>query len=292
MPRQKRNYIDEQSGGYHVISRIVGQQYLLGGEEKDKFVKILLELCQIYFIDLHSFCVMDNHFHVLVTMLRDKARKATSSEIQRRMILLSNRYRNCGREASIHIENSRSRLGSLSRFVQDLKQDFSRWYNRKHGRKGYLWADRFKSILISHGKAQLACSAYIDLNPKRAGMVELANQYKWSSQGLLFYDPEKAEKVLNPLQICGNEPVPLQWYSDYISTCIEELDLDKDGIIVRFCDFGAMDFHSRNPNFSEGNIVGSCEFVRDYQKLNKLVSSKVYYVSGSRDLATTRVFKC
>jgi putative transposase len=76
------------------------------------------------------------------------------------------------------IERLRERLGSISRFVQELKQTFSRWYNKTHNRKGYLWNDRFKGVIVNHGEAQLLCSAYIDLNPVRAGIVERPENYR------------------------------------------------------------------------------------------------------------------
>jgi hypothetical protein len=58
-------------------------------------------------------------------------------------------------------ERLRTRLGSISRFVQELKQTFSHWYNKKHDRKGYLWSDRFTGVIVGKGEAQLMCSAYI-----------------------------------------------------------------------------------------------------------------------------------
>ncbi|WP_457756218.1 transposase, partial [Thermodesulfatator indicus] len=77
----------------------------------------------------------------------------------------------------------RKRLGNLSRYVQDIKQRFSRWYNKRVDRKGYFWADRFKSVIIETGEALLNCLAYIELNPVRAGIVEKPENYRWCSLG-------------------------------------------------------------------------------------------------------------
>ena len=72
----------------------------------------------------------------------------------------------------------------LSAFVRDLKYRFSRWFNRREGRRGTLWEDRFKSVLVEGGEeALLAMAAYIDLNPVRAGMVEDPAEYRWSGYG-------------------------------------------------------------------------------------------------------------
>ena len=71
-------------------------------------------------------------------------------------------------------------MGDLSLFMKDLKQRFTMRYNRKHGRKGTLWEDRFKSVLVEDtSEALLTMAAYIDLNPVRAGMVEKPEDYKF-----------------------------------------------------------------------------------------------------------------
>jgi len=75
----------------------------------------------------------------------------------------------------------REKLSNISEFIKDLKQRFSRVYNRDNNRKGYFWGDRFKSVLLESGKAVRGCMAYIDLNPIRANMVKRPEDYPWSS---------------------------------------------------------------------------------------------------------------
>jgi putative transposase len=55
----------------------------------------------------------------------------------------------------------------------------SQWYNRRHGRYGVLWADRFKSVLIEGGEALAAVAAYIELNPVRAGLCADPKDYRY-----------------------------------------------------------------------------------------------------------------
>jgi hypothetical protein len=64
-----------------------------------------------------------------------------------------------------------------------------------------LWGDRFKGVIVSKGEAQLACSAYIDLNPVRAAIVQKPEDYRWSSLGLRVKTPARAKKLLRPLSI-------------------------------------------------------------------------------------------
>ena len=53
------------------------------------------------------------------------------------------------------------------------------WHNRRQGRKGTLWEERFKSVLVESGQALVTMATYIDLNPVRAGLVEDPKEYRW-----------------------------------------------------------------------------------------------------------------
>lgn len=63
------------------------------------------------------------------------------------------------------------------------KSGFSRYYNKRHKRKGFFWNDRFKSVIVEDGDTLINCLAYIDLNPVRAGIVEQLAEYRWCSLG-------------------------------------------------------------------------------------------------------------
>jgi len=67
------------------------------------------------------------------------------------------------------VESIVARMGDLSRYVKEVKERFTRWYNKRHGRRGTLWMDRFKSVLVEDGEALRTMAQYIDLNPVRAG---------------------------------------------------------------------------------------------------------------------------
>ena len=77
----------------------------------------------------------------------------------------------------------REKWGSLSEFIKEIKQGFSRFYNRRHRRKGFFWSERFKSVIVDNGETLVNCLAYIDLNPIRAGIVKKPEEYRWSSLG-------------------------------------------------------------------------------------------------------------
>ena len=75
------------------------------------------------------------------------------------------------------------RMHDLSEFMQGFLQRYTLWHNGKHKRKGHLWEDRFKSVIVEDGVATKTMAAYIDLNPVRAGMVKNPEEYRWSSYG-------------------------------------------------------------------------------------------------------------
>jgi len=85
--------------------------------------------------------------------------------------------------SSGHIPTYREKWESLSEFMKEVKQEFSRFYNKRHHRRGYFWGDRFKSLIVQDGHTLINCLAYIDLNPVRAGIVERPEDYRWNSIG-------------------------------------------------------------------------------------------------------------
>ena len=92
------------------------------------------------------------------------------------------------------IEKFLYRMWDLSQFMKTLKQRFTQWFNKRHARKGTLWEDRFKSVLVEDGHAAQMVAAYIDLNPVRAGMVADPKDYRWSSYGEAIAGKQRARE--------------------------------------------------------------------------------------------------
>ncbi len=212
MARSKRQWISQDAGSFHIISRVAGGELLFTESDKEFFLKLLERFAAGFFLEIHAFSIMSNHFHILATGLEREARQASKDELFRRYRLMYGKdseppagtYNSSYQlipDADGGEERLRQRLGTISRFVQELKQSFSRWYNKSYGRFGYLWGDRFKGVIVSKGEAQLACSAYIDLNPVRAGMVQKPEDYRWCSLGLRVRSPNRAKKLLRPLSL-------------------------------------------------------------------------------------------
>jgi REP element-mobilizing transposase RayT len=207
MARTRRQWISQQAGSFHIISRTAGGDVRFTDEEKEYFLDLLERFASGFFVEIHTFSIMGTHFHILATGLELQAEKADAKELNRRYRLIYGQdaeppvgsYEVDGSiipDEDGGVERLRQRLGSISRFVQELKQTFSFWYNKRHNRKGYLWGDRFKGVIVEKGEAQLVCSAYIDLNPVRANIVKRPEDYRWSSLGLRVGNPGRAKKLL------------------------------------------------------------------------------------------------
>ena len=179
----------------NAMSRVVGGQRLLGAREKEVFRKMLWQVADFSGVEVLTYCVMDNHFHVLVRV-PERDRVISDGELLRRFRVLypkPTKYQTASfkrfeaglqtgsEEATAMRERLLKRMHDLSEFMKTLKQRFSIWYNRNHdNRLGTLWMERFKSVLVQGaGNPLQTMAAYIDLNPVRAGLVEDPKDYRW-----------------------------------------------------------------------------------------------------------------
>jgi putative transposase len=119
-------------------------------------------------VDVHAYVLMDNHLHLLVTPRRERA---------------------------------------LPLMMQAVGRTYVRAFNHRHGRTGTLWEGRYRSTLIQTERYLLACMAYIDLNPVRAGMVSQPQAHLWSSHA--HYIGQRVDRLITPhplIWTLGNTP--------------------------------------------------------------------------------------
>ena len=180
---------------FHVVSRVVDRRRIFGEEEKSVFFRTMRKMEAFSGVRVLAYSLMGNHFHILLEV--PKCPSAISEEeIWRRMRFLYSEehleqyrsdlegWREKGMTAQIEefYEGMRKRMYDLSEFVKGLKQRFSIWYNGVNERKGTLWEERFKSVLVEgSNRSLMAVAAYIELNAVRAGLTSEASQYKWCS---------------------------------------------------------------------------------------------------------------
>ncbi len=180
MPRIARLIVKEEEAVYHVMSRTALDGFVMGDVEKDFLLHLIKRLSRVYFAEVLGFCLMGSHFHLLVRMRPGS--EFSNVEIKRRFRLyyVDDNKRELEEE---RLPALRNKWGSLSEFVKEIKQGFSRYYNRRHHRKGFFWSERFKSVIVDKGETLINCLAYIDLNPIRAGIAEKPEEYRWCTLG-------------------------------------------------------------------------------------------------------------
>jgi REP element-mobilizing transposase RayT len=170
--------IDDETTVYHVMSRTALDGFPLGDIEKDFMLDLIKRYSALYLVEILGFCLMGNHFHLLVQVLPEY--KFTDDDIRTRYVSF---YGDDRVFAEGQIPSLRAKLSSLSEFVREIKVGFARYYNKKNNRRGYFWGDRFKSVIVDKGETLINCLAYIDLNPLRAGIVSRPEDYRWNSLG-------------------------------------------------------------------------------------------------------------
>ena len=180
---------------YHCVSRIVDRRFALENKEKEVFVRIMRGYEAYCGVRIITFCVMSNHFHILLEVprrppkellptdaeLTERLRKAQcsfgASTLAQRLEML--RASGDHQRAEELRERFFSTMWDVSYFMRVLKQRFSQWYNGAHDRKGTLWEERFRSVLVEPDIALQVVACYIDLNPVRAGLVTDPKEYRW-----------------------------------------------------------------------------------------------------------------
>ncbi len=208
----------DNAGGqaYHVMSRTAGGDKLFGEVEKEAFRRLIWRMAKFSGVEILTYALMDNHFHLLAKVperakfLRRFEGEGGEMKLLEQLTLLYSkafiagvkaelaRVREAGRgaEAEAILETFRKRFCDLSIFVKELKERFSRWFNKHHGRRGTLWMDRFKSVLVEDGEALRTMALYIDLNPVRAGLVEDPKDYRWTGYGEATGGSKRARRGL------------------------------------------------------------------------------------------------
>ncbi len=127
---------------YHVTSRGNARGHIYRDEQdRENFLQILSTIVKRYHWLVHAYCLMDNHYHLLVE----------------------------------------TPDANLSKGMRQLNGIYTQIYNRKYHQPGHLFQGRYKAILVDKENYLLELSRYVVLNPLRARCVEHPEQWKWGS---------------------------------------------------------------------------------------------------------------
>jgi hypothetical protein len=191
--RRPRIKLTDAVSVYHCICRIVGGQFLLDERDREVFQRMAWQQADFCGVQLITHSILSNHAHLEVRVpepgpisdetLLGRAQRFydPKSPVLR---LLRQAMAERGALPEDLREKLRKRMSDVSVFMKELKQRFSRWYNREHGRFGTLWAERFRSVLVEDQTEVVGIvAAYIDLNAVRARMVPDPKDYPFCGYG-------------------------------------------------------------------------------------------------------------
>jgi len=214
---------DAPAAYYHCISRVVDRQFLFHEPEREQFRRLLDEYSAFCGVRVLTWCILSNHFHLLIEIPRKPLDPPPLEQLLARLEHLSSSWLSAhaarqlvarwqAQGDSQSPERLRQRLWvqmlDLSHFMKLLKQRFSQWFNRTHQRRGTLWEERFKSVLIEGPGAALATvAAYLDLNPVRAGLVHDPKDYRWCGYAEALAGHAEARAGLATALGCGEDGV-------------------------------------------------------------------------------------
>ena len=139
MPRRPRIEI---AGYYHIINRGVEQRIIFKeADDYEYFEELMCFYMKSYGITLHNYCLMSNHYHLLIETFTD----------------------------------------NLSKFMRQLNMNYAIYFNKKYKRVGHLWQGRFKSWYVTDEAYLYTLMLYIEQNPLKAKMVKALEEYPYSS---------------------------------------------------------------------------------------------------------------
>lgn len=198
---------------HHVIQRGNNRQAIFTNvADNQHLLSLLEENAKKFEVDIHAYVLMTNHFHLLATPQSDKG---------------------------------------LPLLMQAVGRSYVRYFNDRHTRTGSLWEGRYRSTLIETDRYLLACMAYIDLNPVRAGMVAEPLDYAWSSHG--FYVGARADKLITPhALVWGLANTPFGREAAYADLVRAGVSTDQQAALTR--------------SALAGWALGAPDFVADLQK--------------------------
>ncbi len=292
--RMSRLKVRGNSAVYHCVTRVVGGAMLLDNQAKEELREQLWYVAKFCGVEILTYCIMTNHFHVLVRVPRRQ--QVNDEELLLRYSKLYGRQKGRvkafeavlkkgGKEAQAAREKLLARMGDVSVFIKELKQRFSNWYNRTYHRYGTLWAERFKSVLIEDSVVCLSTvAAYLDLNPVRAGLVEDPEDYGYCGYAEAVGGRMEARVGLAQAFGVRSAKAALSAYQkilfptgSYPSQEGTE-DLDREGI-RKVVEAGgklpvAQVLRLRVRYFSDGLVLGSKDFVNEIFEMNRSLFGK------------------
>ena len=292
--RQARIKVDSTEGEavYHVMTRTVNGEPLLDDVAKEVLRKQLWQIADYCGLEIITYAIMSNHFHVLVRVPQRTAvaddelirryrvlyPKPTKYQTAKFQVIQSQLKKN-EPEAQQWRDRQLAMMGDLSPFMKLVKQRFSVWYNRSHQRYGTLWAERFKSVLVEAKSGGEAVSGNKSAQKGLQRLIEGGRSHAWEWTQQAYRET-----------LFGKAAAPKEHQAHIDAEALQKVIKSK----------GRLPLHQvlrcRVRYFSDGAVLGTQAFVQEhlgtYQKLtgrrNRTAPRPVPRVTDWGDLTTLR----
>ncbi len=229
---------------YHITARGIDKKKIFSDDDdRNSFLDIIMKIVERYKCRLHSYCLMNNHYHLLLE----------------------------------------TPLGNLSKIMMQLNSIYSQYFNKKHNRVGHLFQGRYKSILVDKENYLLELSRYIVLNPVRAGIVKNPNEWKWSNYRFTSLESDRPEFLTIEwiLSQFGDEKrMAAKKYEEFINSG-RDAKFPQDGVFGQIILGGENFIKELKRKLNIKNNLRSKEIPRD-QKLSFTPSLDEIFQKGMR----------
>lgn len=173
----------ESNNSYHIFNHAVGNEKLFISERNYHFFLLKLKKYLSDFIDIYSYCLLPNHFHLLVTIKEEESLKSA----------LKTNYPNTNIDTDIEISKI------ISKQFSHLFNSYAQAFNKENGRKGSLFYNRFKRKLVESDKYFSKLIHYIHYNPVHHSVSKDIEDWQFSSYQAIISNKEtiiKRDKVI------------------------------------------------------------------------------------------------
>ncbi|MBT3374452.1 MAG: hypothetical protein HN742_19085 [Lentisphaerae bacterium] len=277
--RGARIRYDRERCYYHLMNRVAGEpDYLpFGDVEKEHFLQLVQQVSTFYSLDVLSVVAMSNHYHIVCAAPADMP---CEEEVQARWrAYYGDKHAEPNWSDKSVIDALGARMRDVSSFCKDVQQRFTSWFNRTRPRRrrGTLWADRFKSVILEGQTALWEGLKYVEMNPVRAGLCSDPRDYRFGTWGRMVgsgVHPFAANLVRHLRQYLGERAqdatdgaVIAELCSDMARVIAAEQGLSSEEIFAaaeeaKTGDGFVLTVGRRVRYWSDGAVIGSKLFVR------------------------------
>ncbi len=135
-------------------------------KKHDDYRPQLLDLDKNSFVKFISYCVMPDHYHLVIKILKG---------------------------------------GIISKYINDLENSYSRYFNVKFDRKGPLWQNHFKAVRVKSNEQLLHVVRYVNINPTTSGLANKPEDWTYSSYQDFISNPKYLKEIITEISISNTE---------------------------------------------------------------------------------------